>query len=140
MKYFYMMVKTHYTSLLHNSIFRHRKHPCKDRFRQIYATDFTIRIYYNGKNWPYIMQLENQRSRWWYLLPIFLAIVGGVIAYFVLRHDDPGKAKNCLFLGIILTILQISLSMIEGAIPYLWYVSHRTDNFQIPKLSEYEKC
>jgi CubicO group peptidase (beta-lactamase class C family) len=42
------------------------------------------------------------RSRWWYLLPIFLNIIGGVIAYFVLRKDDHIKAKRTLILGIIL--------------------------------------
>ncbi len=48
------------------------------------------------------------RSRWWYLLPIFLDIVGGVIAYFVLRADDPGKAKNCLLLGITLFVIHVA--------------------------------
>lgn len=43
-----------------------------------------------------------QRSRVWYLLPIIFSIFGGVIAYFVVRHGDPSKAKNCLWLGIIL--------------------------------------
>ena len=42
------------------------------------------------------------RSRWWYLLPIFLNIIGGVIAYFTLRKDDRVKAKKILILGIIL--------------------------------------
>jgi len=36
----------------------------------------------------------------WYLLPIFFGIFGGVIAYFVLREDEPRKAKICLFIGI----------------------------------------
>ena len=43
------------------------------------------------------------KSRWWYLLPIFMSIIGGVIAYFVLKEDDPKLAKNCLILGIIIT-------------------------------------
>jgi len=34
------------------------------------------------------------RSSWWYLLPILLGILGGLIAYFVLRKDDPKLAKN----------------------------------------------
>ena len=46
--------------------------------------------------------MAKSRSNWWFLLPIFFHIVGGVIAYFVLRGDDPGKAKNCLYLGLIL--------------------------------------
>jgi len=49
--------------------------------------------------------LSNQareRSRLWYVLPVVLSIIGGLIAFFILRHDDPEKAKNCLWLGIIL--------------------------------------
>ena len=42
------------------------------------------------------------RSRLWYLLPIFFCAIGGTIAYFVIKEDDPSKAKNCLWLGIIL--------------------------------------
>ena len=45
---------------------------------------------------------EKNRSKLWYILPIFFSIVGGIIAYFVIREDDPSKAKNCLWLGIIL--------------------------------------
>ena len=51
------------------------------------------------------------RSRWWYLLPIFFKVIGGVIAYFILRDDDPKKAKNCLLLGIALTTIEIILSV-----------------------------
>jgi len=36
------------------------------------------------------------RSDWWYLLPLFLNIIGGVIAYFAVRKDDPKLAKNCI--------------------------------------------
>jgi hypothetical protein len=39
------------------------------------------------------------RRKTWYLLPIFMNIIGGVIAYFVIRHDDPQKAKRCLIIG-----------------------------------------
>lgn len=42
------------------------------------------------------------RSRWWFLLPIFGNLPGGVIAYCAIRHDDPDKAKNCLLLGLLL--------------------------------------
>lgn len=53
-----------------------------------------------------------RRSRAWYLLPIFLGIVGGVIAYFVLRQDDSSLAKNCLYLGTALTVIHIVLTLI----------------------------
>lgn len=45
--------------------------------------------------------MENMKSRsnGWYILPIFLGWIGGLIAYFILRRDDPRKAKNCLYLG-----------------------------------------
>jgi len=50
---------------------------------------------------------EHSRSGLWYILPIFVGIIGGVIAYFVIKDDDPSKAKNCLWLGIILTVIDL---------------------------------
>jgi hypothetical protein len=50
---------------------------------------------------------ETKRSSWWYLLPIPFGIIGGVIAYFVIKQDDPIKAKNCLKLGLVLLIIDI---------------------------------
>jgi uncharacterized membrane protein YeaQ/YmgE (transglycosylase-associated protein family) len=61
------------------------------------------------------MYTEKPRSNWWFLLPIFIGIIGGIIAYFVLRHDDPKKAKNCLYLGIIMAIIGIVINLIFGA-------------------------
>ncbi len=58
--------------------------------------------------------IKKKRSGAWYLLPIFLTIIGGVIAYFVIKEDDPKKAKNCLYLGIILTVIWIGFSVISG--------------------------
>ncbi len=63
------------------------------------------------------MNTINPRSNRWFLLPIFMAIIGGVIAYFVLRHDDPKKAKNCLYLGIILTVVGIVSNSLFPAEP-----------------------
>ena len=48
------------------------------------------------------MYPERKRSNWWYLLPIFFGIIGGIIAYFALRRDDREKAKKCMYLGLIL--------------------------------------
>ena len=58
------------------------------------------------------MQPERPRSSWWYLVPIFLGLIGGIIAYFALRNDDRGKAKNCLFLGIILGVIGIIVNLL----------------------------
>jgi uncharacterized membrane protein YeaQ/YmgE (transglycosylase-associated protein family) len=58
------------------------------------------------------MYPERPRSNFWFLLPIFLGLIGGIIAYFVLRQDDPKKAKNCLYLGIVLAIIGILINML----------------------------
>ncbi len=58
------------------------------------------------------MYPEKPRSNFWFLLPIFLGLIGGIIAYFVLRNDDPKKAKNCLYLGIVLAIIGILLNLL----------------------------
>lgn len=60
------------------------------------------------------MYPEKERSNWWFLLPIFLGLIGGIIAYFVLRRDDPRKAKNCLYLGIALAAIGIAINLIFG--------------------------
>ena len=53
------------------------------------------------------MSDETRRSALWYLLPILFGIIGGVIAYFVIRQDDSIKAKNCLKIGIVHLIIDI---------------------------------
>ena len=55
---------------------------------------------------------EKRRSNAWFLLPIFFSWIGGIIAYFVLKQDDPVKAKNCLYLGIALTVAGLILQLI----------------------------
>ena len=55
---------------------------------------------------------RRKRSSWWYLLPIFLEVIGGVIAYFVLRTDDHRLARNCLWLGIILSAIHWSFAIL----------------------------
>jgi uncharacterized membrane protein len=58
------------------------------------------------------LEPERLRSNWWYLVPIFLGLIGGIVAYFALRNDDRKKAKNCLFLGIILGIIGIIVNLV----------------------------
>jgi len=57
------------------------------------------------------MQIR-KKSSFWFLLPIFFNVIGGTIAYFVIKEDDPKKAKNCLYLGIILAAIPIILILI----------------------------
>ena len=56
------------------------------------------------------------RSNWWFLLPIILNIMGGLIAYFVLKGSDPDMARNCLLLGIALLVAQIALAFVFGVV------------------------
>ena len=53
------------------------------------------------------MYPEKSRSNWWYIVPILFGIIGGIIGYYALRRDDPQKAKKCLYLGLILTAINI---------------------------------
>ena len=54
------------------------------------------------------------RSRMWYVLPIFLGIIGGVIAWFALRSTDGALAKNCVIVGLISSLLSVTLSVLMG--------------------------
>jgi uncharacterized membrane protein len=70
------------------------------------------------------LEPERQRSNWWYLLPIFFGIIGGIIAYFALRRDDREKAKKCIYLGLILLVVGIILDISLAGfapIPDTWY-------------------
>ena len=51
------------------------------------------------------------RSKWWYLVPIFFSIIGGLIAYFILRKDDPKLAMNCFIIGLIISGIGIVFSL-----------------------------
>ena len=64
------------------------------------------------------MYPDKIRSRAWYLVPIFFGLIGGIIAYFAIRKDDPEKAKKCLWVGIILTAINIivNISLLSGGI------------------------
>ena len=40
-------------------------------------------------------------------MPILFGMIGGIIGYFALRRDAPDKAKKCLYVGLILTAINI---------------------------------
>lgn len=51
------------------------------------------------------------RSKAWYVLPVILGIIGGLIAYFAVKNDDPKLGKNCLIVGIIMFVINISIGV-----------------------------
>ena len=48
----------------------------------------------------------------WYLLPIFVGMIGGIIAYLVIRKDDPRKAKNCIYIGLVMMLIGIIFNIL----------------------------
>lgn len=58
------------------------------------------------------MSEQRTRSKAWYILPIFIGIIGGIIAYFAVKNDDPKLGKNCLIVGIAVLVINISFFMI----------------------------
>ena len=58
----------------------------------------------------------------YWLLPIFLQIIGGIIAWVAIHDRDPRMAKNNLILGIVLTVLPGAVFMVIAlgiaSIPY----------------------
>lgn len=64
---------------------------------------------------------DRKRSWTWFLLPVFIHIIGGVIAYYALKPDEPRMAKDCLYIGIVLStinfgvfILLLSMGLLLG--------------------------
>jgi hypothetical protein len=57
------------------------------------------------------MQIK-RRSSFWFLLPIIFNVIGGIIAFFIINEDDPRKARNCLYLGIILAAIPVLLVVV----------------------------
>lgn len=46
-------------------------------------------------------------SGWWWLLPFFLAWIGGLIAYFVLKDRNSKTAEHMLIFGVIWTFVGV---------------------------------
>ena len=56
---------------------------------------------------PIVKSPDKKASRAWWLLPIFLLLPGGVIAWAVLRKENPSLARRILMFGLSITILLI---------------------------------
>src|SRR5215218_8819096 len=59
------------------------------------------------------------RSRLWYLFPVFLGVIGGLIAYFILRDSNLAMASNTLWIGIILSA---NVTAIAISIYWMYYI------------------
>lgn len=51
------------------------------------------------------------RSNLWFLAPLLFGIIGGIVAFFILRRDDPIKARNCLIVGVGMMVVGIMIDV-----------------------------
>jgi len=56
----------------------------------------------------------------WYALPVLIGIVGGVIAFLIIKDKDPLKARYCIIIGIVTTIIGIVLTWLIENNPSLF--------------------
>lgn len=57
--------------------------------------------------------MPKTRSNWWFLAPLLFSIAGGIIAFFIIRKDDPQKAKQVLIVGIVLFVLGVAVQTLQ---------------------------
>ncbi len=45
------------------------------------------------------------RSAWWFLLPVFLGVIGAALAWSAIRRDDPVMLKWIMIVGAVDTVI-----------------------------------
>ena len=111
-------ISSSYHKLISNIRLEHDDSHAADRLREIdeaysILSDSEKRRRYDQHVYEYTTrQPTRSSSSLWYLLPIFLGIIGGVIAFFVLRRTDYQRAKYCLYIGLIMMGISIFLNYI----------------------------
>ncbi len=53
------------------------------------------------------MKTVEKISAWWWLVPFFLAFIGGLIAYFVLKDRNQKTAEHMLIFGVFWTFIVV---------------------------------
>ena len=53
------------------------------------------------------MSEQKEKSFLWVLIPIFLGVIGGIIAYFAVKYDDPRTANQYIVVGLIFQVIWI---------------------------------
>lgn len=60
------------------------------------------------------LELGREKSAWWYLAPLLIGLIGGLVAYFLIRKDDPKKARNCLIIGFGSFVVYTGIALALG--------------------------
>ena len=103
------------------------KNPRQEAFEE-YENDYVGRAVGNSNPQPRYNNSQSngpyggKPSAAWWLLPIFLSWLGGIIAWLGVKDRDPRMAKNCLILGIILTVVPIAIGILFTSIASLPYM------------------
>jgi len=66
---------------------------------------------------------RSRPSRFWYLLPIFLGVVGAVIGYFFLKDRDREFAEKLLKIGLVMIVVYFVLTILLAAFAYIFISS-----------------
>ena len=107
------------------------KNPRQEAFEE-YENDYVGKV--GGNSNPQPRYNNSQRngpyggkpSAAWWLLPIFFSFIGGIIAWACVKDRDPGMAKNCLILGIVLTVVPFAIGLLMvsiASLPYMFDIS-----------------
>lgn len=73
---------------------------------------------------------ERSRSWIWFLLPVFVQVIGGIIAYYALKPDEPRMAKDCLYIGIVLSAINFGTFLLLLSMGFLLSEHSMMTDFQ----------
>lgn len=59
-----------------------------------------------------MIDLKNHPSPWWWLVPLYFGIIGGIAAFLYVQDDDKEMAKNILLFSIIWQLVLILVAFI----------------------------
>jgi hypothetical protein len=62
------------------------------------------------------LSTTTRRSKGWYVLPILLGIIGGIIGYYSVRNDDAKMAKQLLIVGITVSGVAFGATVVSHLI------------------------
>ena len=107
------------------------KNPRQESFEE-YENDYVGRAVGNSNPQPRYNNSQGngpyggKPSAAWWLLPIFFSLIGGIIAWACVKDRDPRMARNCLILGIVLTVVPFAIGLLMvsiASLPYMFDIS-----------------